>query len=670
MATTDRFWRDRRVFVTGCTGLVGAWLTRALLDRGAHVVGLVRDRVSGSELHRAGLDGRIDVVRGCVESYELLERVLAEYEVQTVFHLAAQTIVGVANRSPLSTFETNVKGTWCLLEAARRCGTNPHVVVASSDKAYGEQPVLPYTENAPLDGRHPYDASKSCTDILALTYAHSYKLPVCTTRCGNFYGGGDLNWNRIVPGTIRSVLRGERPVIRSDGTYIRDYFYVKDGAEAYLHLAECMARKPEVLGHAFNFSTEIQVTVLELVERITRLMGSPLEPVVKGEASNEIRHQYLSAEKARRMLGWLPRYSLDESLRETIDWYRGFLGADSEPAPPKVALWPRDGGSKSARPAAERVLVTGGSGFIGSALAKTLAEAGHEVHLISREPERATRLAELKDRCEVHRADLLDAVAVREAVRASRPDVVYHLAAAGVVAGGDGGPADVLRTAAVGTANLLDALDGRPLRALVHAGSGVEYGPWSEAVPEDAPLRPQTDYAVAKATASRLCLAQAARGWPVVVVRIFAAYGPGEAPQRLIPYVMGCCWRGEVAQVSAGTQLRDWVYLDDVVGLLTAAARSPAAFGQVLHAATGREHTVREAVEAVVEASGCPTPVVFGSQPLRPGEPERYLAAIERTRALTGWGPRFDLRAGIRQTWEWFRGRNARPGAEGGKAAA
>jgi CDP-glucose 4,6-dehydratase len=327
MSHKDGFWQDRRVFVTGCTGLVGAWTVRALLERGAHVVGLVRDQVAGSELHRGGLGGRIDVVRGEVENEPLLERALAEYEIQTVIHLAAQTIVGIANRSPLSTFETNIKGTWCLLEASRRCGYQPHVVIASSDKAYGEQSTLPYTEDAPLQGRHPYDASKSCTDILALTYHHTYRLPVCVTRCGNFYGGGDLNWNRIVPGTVRSVLRGERPVIRSDGSYVRDYFYVKDGAAAYQHLAECMARQPEVVGHAFNFSTEIQVTVLEMVRRILRLMGSGLEPDVRREAKNEIMHQYLSAAKARHMLAWQPRYSLDEALTETIAWYREYFAA-------------------------------------------------------------------------------------------------------------------------------------------------------------------------------------------------------------------------------------------------------------------------------------------------------------------------------------------------------
>jgi CDP-glucose 4,6-dehydratase len=329
MKHADAFWRDRRVLVTGCTGLVGAWTVQALKDRGAHVVGLIRDQVPGSQLVRGKLLEGIDVVRGCVEDEPLVERALNEYEIQTVLHLAAQTIVGIANRSPLSTFETNIKGTWCVLEAARRCGTKPQVIVASSDKAYGEQRQLPYTEDAPLQGRHPYDASKSCTDILALTYHHTYGLPVCVTRCGNFYGGGDLNWNRIVPGTIRSILRGERPVLRSDGSYIRDYFYVKDGAAAYLHLAECMARQPEVVGHAFNFSTEIQVTVLEMVYLILRLMGSPFQADIRAEAKNEIPHQYLSAAKARTMLDWSPRWSLDDAMTETIAWYRDFLGASA-----------------------------------------------------------------------------------------------------------------------------------------------------------------------------------------------------------------------------------------------------------------------------------------------------------------------------------------------------
>ena len=324
------FWQDRRVLVTGCTGLVGSWTVRALHKRGAHVVGLIRDHVAGSELLRGGLICRIDVVRGCVEDEPLLARVFAEYEIQTVFHLAAQAIVGTANRSPLSTFETNIKGTWCLLEAARRCGKPPQVVVASSDKAYGSHSELPYREDAPLLAHHPYDVSKACADMLALSYHRTYGLPVCVTRCGNFFGGGDLNWNRIVPGTIRSILRGERPVLRSDGNCLRDYFYVRDGAAAYLHLAACMAKQPEVIGEAFNYSSGQPLSVLDITHRILERMDSALEPEIQAEATHEIPHQYLCAEKARSMLEWEPKYSLDDALDETIAWYRRYLGITTE----------------------------------------------------------------------------------------------------------------------------------------------------------------------------------------------------------------------------------------------------------------------------------------------------------------------------------------------------
>ena len=319
------FWHNRRVFVTGCTGLVGAWTVRLLLEQQAHVVGLVRDCVPGSELCRSGLLESIDTVRGSLEDLPLLERAFNEYEIQTVFHLAAQTIVCTANRNPVSTFESNIRGTWCVLEAARRSGLNPQVVVASSDKAYGDQDQLPYTEEAPLRASHPYDVSKACADLIALSYARTYEMPVCVTRCGNFFGGGDLNWNRIVPGAIRSFHDGEPPILRSDGASLRDYFYVKDGAAAYVHLAECMARMPQVHGQAFNFSNETQLSVLELVDHIRRLMGSSVQPVIRADARHEIRHQYLSAEKARAVLGWRPAYPLEPALRETIDWYREFF---------------------------------------------------------------------------------------------------------------------------------------------------------------------------------------------------------------------------------------------------------------------------------------------------------------------------------------------------------
>jgi CDP-glucose 4,6-dehydratase len=322
----ETFWRDRPVFVTGGTGLVGAWLVRRLIAGKADVVCLVRDWVPQSELVRENLIDSVRVVRGDVRDQALLERILAEYEVDTVFHLAAQTIVGIANRSPISTFETNVAGTWALLEACRRNPTVKQVVLASSDKAYGDHEQLPYAENAPLEGRHPYDVSKSCADLIATAYATTYDLPVAITRCGNFYGGGDLNWNRIVPGTIRSVLRGEDPVIRSDGTFVRDYFYVEDGAAAYMTLAEWLASHPEGRGEAFNFSNEQQVTVAELVQRILTQMDTDLEPEIRNEASNEIRVQFLDATKARDVLGWEPLFTLEEGLDRTIAWYTALLG--------------------------------------------------------------------------------------------------------------------------------------------------------------------------------------------------------------------------------------------------------------------------------------------------------------------------------------------------------
>ncbi|MBK7972235.1 MAG: GDP-mannose 4,6-dehydratase [Deltaproteobacteria bacterium] len=325
LAMREAFWRDRPTFVTGATGLVGSRVVRRLLTLGADAVCLVRDHVPLSDLARSGDLGRVKVVQGDVRDQALIERVLGEYEMRSVIHLAAQTIVGVANRNPVSTFDSNVRGTWTVLEACRRSPTVKEIVVASSDKAYGEHERLPYQEDTPLKGSHPYDVSKSCADLIAAAYFRTYGLPVVITRCGNFYGGGDLNWNRIVPGTIRSVLRGERPLLRSDGRATRDYLYVEDGADAYLAVAQALADKPEIAGEAFNFSNERPVTALEMVRTILRLMGSELEPDIRNQATNEIPHQTLDATKARRVLGWTPSFTLETGLPPTIAWYRHHL---------------------------------------------------------------------------------------------------------------------------------------------------------------------------------------------------------------------------------------------------------------------------------------------------------------------------------------------------------
>jgi len=269
----NSFWRDRSVFVTGGTGLLGSWLVKRLIEDGANVVCLVRDWVPQSELLRTRRIDQVTTVRGDIVDRELVERTLGEYEVEVVFHLAAQTIVGIANRNPVSTFSTNIEGTWNVLEACRRSPKVSSIVVASSDKAYGDQEHLPYDETMPLQGRHPYDVSKSCADLIAQTYAASYNLPVAITRCGNFY------------------------------------------SNAALH------------GQAFNFSNESQVSVLELVDELLRKMKSSLRPEVLNQASNEIRHQFLSAERARTVLNWRPQFTLESGLDRTIAWYREFLGA-------------------------------------------------------------------------------------------------------------------------------------------------------------------------------------------------------------------------------------------------------------------------------------------------------------------------------------------------------
>ncbi|MBI2605101.1 MAG: GDP-mannose 4,6-dehydratase [Deltaproteobacteria bacterium] len=323
---TSYKWGERRVFVTGATGIVGSWAVKELLRRKAHVAVLVRDWDPQSELIRSGDIDRTTVVNGKLEDYDSLERGINEQEIDTVIHLGAQPIVNTALRNPLATFEANVRGTYNLLEACRRqASLVKSVVVASSDKAYGESEKLPYTEDMPANGRHPYDVSKSCTDLISMAYAHTYALPVAVARCGNIYGGGDLNWNRIVPGTIKSLLRGERPVLRSDGKMLRDYIFVDDVVDAYLALAE-RAHEDGIRGEAFNFSVGGGITVLEIVEKIQKLMGrEDLKPAILDQARSEIRAQYLDSSKAKQRLGWTAKFSLEEGLKRTVPWYTDFL---------------------------------------------------------------------------------------------------------------------------------------------------------------------------------------------------------------------------------------------------------------------------------------------------------------------------------------------------------
>jgi CDP-glucose 4,6-dehydratase len=288
---------------------------------------LVPDSLFFSE----GLNNKVNIIIGDLQDFNTIQRALNEFEIETVFHLGAQAIVGIANRSPISTFKSNIEGTWNLLEACRLSPWVKKIVIASSDKAYGAQEKLPYTEEAPLQGRHPYDVSKSCADLLAQAYSHTYKLPVCVTRCGNFFGGGDLHFNRIIPGTIKSILENKNPIIRSNGLFVRDYIYVKDVADAYITLAEQMEIKPKIIGECFNFSTDQPFNVIEIVNEIIKLMDThALMPQILNRATNEIPAQHLCSQKAKKILNWQARYGVTNGLKETIDWYKNFFKAHNE----------------------------------------------------------------------------------------------------------------------------------------------------------------------------------------------------------------------------------------------------------------------------------------------------------------------------------------------------
>ena len=318
-------WSGRPVLVTGATGLLGGWLVRRLLAAGATVVALVRGDPHASILLSEDEWRRVRIVPGDLRDRDAVARALLADDVDTVFHVAAQAIVGEANRDPEPTLDTNIRGTWTVLEAVRHAPSVKAVVNASSDKAYGDHEVLPYDERAALRGAHPYDASKACADLLARMYAATFGMPLATTRCGNFFGGGDLNWNRIVPGTIRSAIRGERPLIRSDGSLIRDYFYIEDGAIATMELARAVRDRDDIRGEAFNFSYEMPLDVLTFSRRILARMGSALTLDVRGEAHHEIQRQWLTAAKARRLLGWSPRFTMDDGIDRSIAWYRSYL---------------------------------------------------------------------------------------------------------------------------------------------------------------------------------------------------------------------------------------------------------------------------------------------------------------------------------------------------------
>jgi CDP-glucose 4,6-dehydratase len=319
--------------ITGAGGFVGSWLTKEMADAGADVTVILRDSPATSNFSLLRLDDRVNVVWGSISDLALVQRAVNEYEISTCFHLAAQAIVGHTNASPLSTFESNVRGTWTVLEACRLSGRRLGLVVASSDKAYGYQAQLPYHEDTPLLGNNPYDASKACTDILAQCYSHSYDMPLAIARCANIYGGGDLNFSRLVPGAFRSALNREAPLIRSDGSPLRDYIHVDDAISAYISLGEHLDDS-QVSGRAFNFGTGSPLSVLDLVKQILATCDlAQMQPVIAGNPLlREIEAQSLDSRLAASVLGWHPTVSLENGLKQTRDWYASFLQENPVPA--------------------------------------------------------------------------------------------------------------------------------------------------------------------------------------------------------------------------------------------------------------------------------------------------------------------------------------------------
>lgn len=316
-----KFWRHKNVFITGSTGLLGSWVIKYLQNTDANIISLIRGSSFFSQNNQSI---GITTVNGKVEDFECIKKILSEYKIDTVLHFAAQTIAPVANKSPLSTFETNIKGTWTVLEACRQSALVKRIIIASSYKAYGDSEKLPYTENTPLNGKHPYDVSKSCADLLAQAYYASYKLPLCITRCGNLFGGGDLNFNRIFPSVIRSAMLDEQPILRSDGSFVRDFFYVEDSVRGILRLVEVMNKK-SITGEVFNFSNEKPIAVLDMVNIILKKMKSKYSPKILNNSTNEIHKQYLSAKKAHEILGWKPSFTMNQGINKTIAWYRNYF---------------------------------------------------------------------------------------------------------------------------------------------------------------------------------------------------------------------------------------------------------------------------------------------------------------------------------------------------------
>jgi CDP-glucose 4,6-dehydratase len=325
-AIDNKFWKNKKVLITGFEGFLGSNLVKALLERKSEVIGLDIKTFRKETILCARNYEKMVVYKGSVANRNLIRGILRKHSINTIFHLAAEAIVNRSQENPLNTFKSNIAGTWEVLEAAREHGKVEAIIVASSDKAYGSHKKLPYCEDAPLIANHPYDVSKSCADLITNTYFHTYGLPVAITRCGNIYGPGDFNFSRLIPDALRCLALDKILQIRSDGTFVRDYVYVDDIVAGYIKIAE-LIKKKNLSGEAFNLSDEKPITVVKLLREISKfnLCGNKLRYKIMNTAKYEIKEQYLSAAKARRLLGWKPGYSLEEGLSKTAQWYAEYF---------------------------------------------------------------------------------------------------------------------------------------------------------------------------------------------------------------------------------------------------------------------------------------------------------------------------------------------------------
>ena len=612
------FWQDKKVFVTGGIGFLGSWLVKELVDSGAQVVVLIGDEDPRSNFYKFSLNDSVTMIYGYLQDYLLLNRTINEYEIDIIFHLAAQPIVGVAIKNPLNTFESNIRGTYNLLEACRNNPKVKGVLIASSDKAYGSHDVLPYDESFALKGEYPYDVSKSCTDLLSNCYFKTYGLPVVITRSANFYGGGDYNFSRIVPDTIISVLNNNPPIIRSDGSFVREYIYIKDTVDAYVKLAENIDK---VKGQAFNISSGTKYSVLEVVNKILALMNSNLKPIILNEVKSEIKHQYLSGDKIKEFLSWEHKYTFDEGLKETIEWYKEIFKKD-------------------------KILVTGASGFIGKHLINSLIKLNYEVYALSRN---GVNIEGVKS----YNVDLVDKEKLNKIIKEIKPNIIFHLAA---TLDRDSNNRDkIIEINYQGTVNLLSSLDSVNYKLFVNTSTAELYTGNKPPFKEDMSISFNSPYSESKLMAETYCNECYSNGKPIVTVRPFIVYGPLQDGRMFIPQIMEAHVNNKDFNMTKGEQTRDFIYVEDVCDAFIKLIGSKKVIGKIINICSGKEVKMVDVALLSNKLWGGKIKINFGAVPYRDNELWSFSGDFSLAKDLLNWSPTTTLEEGLKKTIDWWK---------------